>query len=285
MDRRELTIISKSTPFLCTCSDGIQFNINSYYISDSFPDKKTDGGFLLCVILDGFCTIDMGGKEYQLSNEHFVTISDEFNFTLSSVSGSFLCFVLNIEAKFEAGLKNDFCTIVLSKLQGGNIYLINDNIKSIISILKSDALLSKHDSESLTQIYLDTLLSEITRVIAGEHAETAKNVDYGDARIDAAINYINENISANITASDVAKYVFLSEKQLKRIFINTIGKSPTDYIKFCRYERARKLLKESEFSIYEIAELAGFKDIKSFVEFFKRYSGQSPAKYRKMENK
>ena len=284
MAQKELPIIFENTPLLCTCTDDIQFDINSYFVSDCFPKRKTDAGFLICAILNGGCVVEADGKRYELSDKHFAVIPAKCDYSLISVSELFLCFTLNFDFKSQMPKEGGFWTVVSDRLCEIGAYQLNDNIKSIISILKGEALQKKHDSESLSQIYLGTLFNEMARVIAEEYISQPKSTGYGDARIDAAINYINENISANITSSDVAKYVFLSEKQLKRIFTNAIGKTPTDYIKFCKYERARKLLKESEFSIFEIAELAGFHDIKSFAEFFKRYSGHSPAKYRALEN-
>ena len=55
-----------------------------------------------------------------------------------------------------------------------------------------------------------------------------------------------------------------------------------DNIRRRRIERARRLLTENEnLSIREISEQCGFTDYNYFITVFKKYCGESPARYRK----
>jgi len=56
------------------------------------------------------------------------------------------------------------------------------------------------------------------------------------------------------------------------------GKSPQDFIRIIRLERAASLLRGGR-SVMETATLAGFDNPKYFSTVFKKYFGVSPSKY------
>ena len=47
-----------------------------------------------------------------------------------------------------------------------------------------------------------------------------------------------------------------------------------------RMEKAKKLLQESEFKIYEISEICGYNSVKHFISAFKKYTGTTPMQYK-----
>ena len=57
------------------------------------------------------------------------------------------------------------------------------------------------------------------------------------------------------------------------------GKSPQDFIKVIRMERAAALLRSGK-SVSEVADLTGFDNPKYFSTVFKKYFGVSPSKYK-----
>lgn len=59
------------------------------------------------------------------------------------------------------------------------------------------------------------------------------------------------------------------------------GKSPADYVRQIRLNRAAQLIMEDKHSIVEIAEMTGFSDAKYFREVFKKYYHISPTEYKK----
>ena len=58
------------------------------------------------------------------------------------------------------------------------------------------------------------------------------------------------------------------------------GKSPADYVRQIRLNRAAQLIMEDKHSIVEIAEMTGFSDAKYFREVFKKYYHSSPSEYK-----
>ncbi|MDW2797111.1 response regulator [Clostridium boliviensis] len=97
-----------------------------------------------------------------------------------------------------------------------------------------------------------------------------------------AKHYIEENRGINIKLEELAKNTGFSYTYFSSLFKKETGKTLTEYIQMVRIESAKKLLTEKERSISEVAELAGYNDIKFFTRQFKKTLGVSPNEYRKL---
>jgi len=91
------------------------------------------------------------------------------------------------------------------------------------------------------------------------------------------IDYIHEHYAEDITLNDLSKKVFISRNYLGDIFRKATGESFNDYVTRVRMEKARTLLLEGRFLIYEIAEQVGYKNIPYFSTLFKKYTGLNPS--------
>ena len=107
------------------------------------------------------------------------------------------------------------------------------------------------------------------------------NTTYKDARLNTAINFINNSINIKITCEDVAKECCLSVKQLDRIFKKHLNTSLHEYIVNTRLKFAKRLINNGEYSFKEIVYKLGFKNESSFNIFFKHHTGFTPGEYRK----
>ena len=101
-----------------------------------------------------------------------------------------------------------------------------------------------------------------------------------NSKIAPALVYLHENFTKQVNVSKLASMCFLSESQLRRLFINVTGKTPIAYKNELLMNSAKKLLKTGVFSIGEIAELLGFYDIYAFSHFFSTNAGVSPKIYK-----
>lgn len=68
---------------------------------------------------------------------------------------------------------------------------------------------------------------------------------------------------------------------LARRFRNHYGQTPGEYLRQCRLERARWLLRRSSVGLAEIAMVAGFSDQSHFTHAFRRRFGASPGAFRR----
>jgi AraC-like DNA-binding protein len=91
-----------------------------------------------------------------------------------------------------------------------------------------------------------------------------------------AIDSINANFSQPISTRDLTRSISLSESQIRRIFIQSQGMPPRDYILKCRIANAQHLLKTTSLPLQTVAAKSGFSSFPTFSRVFKRETGQSP---------
>lgn len=82
------------------------------------------------------------------------------------------------------------------------------------------------------------------------------------------------------SAADVASALGMSERTFRRQ-LGDEGTSFRALLDTVRYNKARLLLRESRQSVDAIAQLLGFSESAAFIHAFRRWSGQSPAAWRR----
>ncbi len=100
-------------------------------------------------------------------------------------------------------------------------------------------------------------------------------------RLSNAIRYISDNYSKKITTRTLAEMSYMNESHFCRFFKSMVGRTPIEYIKQYKVEKACVLLKSTAESIEKISEDVGFDDMNYFSRVFKRYKGVPPIKYRR----
>lgn len=81
--------------------------------------------------------------------------------------------------------------------------------------------------------------------------------------------------------STLASRFNTSERNIRRLFVNSLGISPSSYILGTRMRHASRLLRNAELSIDQVAEQTGFADRFHFSKSFRKQIGQTPVEYRK----
>ncbi len=96
----------------------------------------------------------------------------------------------------------------------------------------------------------------------------------------AVFSHIERHFDTPITTPELCRIAHLSESSLLRMFHETVGTSPHDYLLTIRINHARNLLATSAEKITSIAFQAGFTDSNYFARQFKKRTGLTPAAYR-----
>lgn len=102
--------------------------------------------------------------------------------------------------------------------------------------------------------------------------------------IQTALQYIDENYMNKITLEDVAKHVYLNSSYLSQLFKKEMNLPFSDYIEKVRIKQAKLLLKENDYSVNQVAEVIGFSSQNYFTKIFKKSTGLTPVKYRKIHS-
>jgi AraC family transcriptional regulator len=99
-------------------------------------------------------------------------------------------------------------------------------------------------------------------------------------RLQQAEEYIHEHLEQNLSVTAIAQILQMSPYYFSRLFKQSTGLSPHQYLLKCRVEHAKKLLKTTNLSIATIATQAGFVDQSHFARHFKRQVGILPSQFR-----
>ena len=95
-----------------------------------------------------------------------------------------------------------------------------------------------------------------------------------------AKDYIEDNLSSDLSLAEVAAVVDLSTYHFVRAFKQTTGVTPHQYLLNSRVERAKRLLAETELPLVEIGYRIGFSSQSHFTTIFRRLARQTPKAYR-----
>ncbi len=134
--------------------------------------------------------------------------------------------------------------------------------------------------------------------VAGHHGDERKNAlgapRGGERRLPGrrngdtvvirqAAQRIKEDLEDPVSFDQLARELRLSKPALSRRFTRTVGVSYRRLISDSRIARARELLRSSDYTMTEIAQIVGFGDLPRFDKVFKAVVGASPSVYRQQQ--
>lgn len=102
-----------------------------------------------------------------------------------------------------------------------------------------------------------------------------------DERIMHAVEFIQQHIDAEIDINRLADISCISKTHLARLFRQSFGMPPTQYVIRKKMQYAQQLLLTTSQSVQEVARSVGFLDHSYFIRLFKKNIGYTPMDYRR----
>lgn len=165
-------------------------------------------------------------------------------------------------------IKLPLCIYVADKQQVIAIFqelLESFNKSDVISLLKVKSMMLK-----LILYYIESCNLEHIQLL---------NKDL-NIHIKKAVNYIEANLKEEINIEKIAEITGYHPCYFIKLFKDTFGLAPVQYITKRRIEKSVFLLTNSSLTISEIAEEIGFNSQFYFSNIFKKHTGLSPTEYR-----
>ena len=172
--------------------------------------------------------------------------------------------------------------VLLTGSQLRNLPLFTDPDICHAGVMLRDALVSRDVGseilyESLARVFLVKLIQkygdrpEDEIVFArGFTAQHYKNV----------LDFVADHFAETITVEDLANIAALSPSHFSRLFKQTIGQSPMQFVMAYRVEQAKKKLSHQDLPLIDIALECGFADQAHFSRVFKQTEGVTPKTFR-----
>ncbi len=100
------------------------------------------------------------------------------------------------------------------------------------------------------------------------------------SKLQQILDYIQDNLDRDMGLAELALVVQMSSHHFGKLFKQSTGLSPHQYVLQCRIERAKKLLSNPKFTLADISQSVGFCDQSHFTNVFRRYTSLTPRQYR-----
>jgi AraC-type DNA-binding domain-containing proteins len=153
--------------------------------------------------------------------------------------------------------------------------------KTMININDSNlGTLSKNFKEATLKSYLILILMRIWELI--KNYKPQKSMSKKGKLAQDIIQYIDINYMSEVNLDLLEKAFFVDKYHLSHNFKEVTNFSIMEYVQHKRIIEAQKMLKYSEKEIIDICFDCGFNNIQHFHRVFKKISGMTPDKYRKL---
>jgi AraC family transcriptional regulator len=145
------------------------------------------------------------------------------------------------------------------------------------SILKRDPANSCFYAEAIATAMAAHLLTNYAtrRYVFKEYDGLPK------AKLKQAIEYINAHLGENVSLSDIATQLNMSQYHFSRLFKQSTGMPPHTYLIDRRVDRSKQLLRGTELTILEISNECGFANPSHFARCFRQQMGITPMQFRR----
>ena len=157
-----------------------------------------------------------------------------------------------------------------------------------ISHVALSLLYELNEANVVGRLYADSLATGLAIQLV-RHYSSLKDVHVGHGgmaphKLRQAIALIDHHLSdeeeGRVALRTVAHAVRMSYFHFSRAFKQSMGMTATNYIAERRFERAKKMLEETELPISEIALRSGFSSQSHFTTAFRRLAGATPKAFR-----
>lgn len=161
-------------------------------------------------------------------------------------------------------------------------YIVDRAVKSRSDMQTYEWLLSM-DADSGSRRYIQELYDPSTAELPSMEK---KSLDVKkDSALYPAISYMDSHPTEMITMKSMAELCHLSESYFSRLFSKELGENFSTYINRKKIERSKKLLRDSQMSVSQIAKEVGYQDAGHYIRLFKRFEGVTPTIYRQYNYK
>lgn len=190
--------------------------------------------------------------------------------------------VITVEPEHLEAFAQTELGVLLSDEQLKNIPQFIDEDIMNAGVLLLDALQSDLGSDVLFESYARIFLVKLIQKYGLERAEDlAFNQSFTVKHYKRVLDYVAEHYAREVSLEHLAREAGLSTSHFSRLFKQTIGQSPYQFVMTYRVERAKKMLQDRGRPMVDIAFSCGFSDQAHFSRTFKQITGETPRQYRK----
>ncbi len=134
-------------------------------------------------------------------------------------------------------------------------------------------------AESLANVLVVQLIRQMSNRQGSNGVTRGSSGRLARHALRAVEEYIHAHLDQNVALADLADVAHLSEFHFARLFKQTTGLPPHQFVIHQRVERAKRLIAAGRLSLAQIAIDVGFSDQSQLIRHFKRLVGVTPKRF------
>jgi transcriptional regulator GlxA family with amidase domain len=142
-------------------------------------------------------------------------------------------------------------------------------------------LIGAHHGQDLARQISGQFLHGGIRAAADDQRRMLLGMGVTNSVVQKAVSLMEAAIEEPVPLSELTQRTGVSQRQLERLCKRYLGATPAQYYVQLRLERARRMLRQTDMSVAEVAIACGFVSLSHFAKVYRRHYGLSPREDRK----
>ncbi|MFC4700357.1 helix-turn-helix domain-containing protein [Glaciecola siphonariae] len=186
-----------------------------------------------------------------------------------------------IPSKLEKFAQSELGILLGSKQLQDIPQFIDEDICNAAVMLR-DAINSQMGSEVMFESFSRIFLIKLIQKYGVQREDDLQfSKSFTAKHYQRVLEYVRKSFSYDVSLEKMATEAGLSTYHFARLFKQTIGQTPHQFLMSFRVEKAKNMLKEIDRPMMDIAMSCGFADQAHFSRVFKQLEGKTPKQYRK----
>jgi two-component system response regulator YesN len=119
--------------------------------------------------------------------------------------------------------------------------------------------------------------------LVDQSMESVMKKKTSDVLMLSASDYIERNLSAELSIDALAEYLGISGSYFSLLFKQHFGETFVEYVTKQRMDMARSLLALTDKSVTQVGQMVGYAERRYFTRVFSKYTGMLPSEYRERQ--
>jgi len=261
------------------------------YVEPTVPKWDEIQSLSVCIVAQGRQIVAADGHHHVCDECQYLLLRGDLHFQTQILDATpdrpFLAFVLQIDPAVVRRLSE--AMIGGRGASGPSTTLAEGQDRRVVSELDDEfggavlrflrSLATDSDRRVLAPLYQHELVYHIMRRDRSSRLLTIAGQQDDGNSVAAALNYIDAHLSEPLTVETLAGQVNLSSSAFSRRFRELTGRSPRQFVKETRLERARELLFERRLGVGEVSVAVGYTSQSHFTTEFRARFGTAPRDY------